>query len=49
MESRNQFIHYIILRLGYPIASIIIKLVTHAFDQNFKKIIENIELKDIEE
>ena len=33
MENINQFIHYIILRLGYPIALTIIKLATYAFDQ----------------
>ena len=33
MESINQFIHYIILRLGYLIALVIIKLATLVFDQ----------------
>ena len=41
MENINQFIHYIILRLGYLIALAIIKLATHAFDQTHHKSIRN--------
>ena len=42
-------IHYIILRLSYPIALAIIKLAIHAFDQTIHKINRRHWIKDIKE